>query len=562
MFCAIPLCPKCYLKFKDHHYNPAPTKMTAANLPLFLVAFSPLLFLFSFIYSRFDSGLRPQKLLRLVTFSAATAILASILAVITLVKIGPVQSTLLGFSGLGISFRLDPLSVLMFSMIALLAFIIIKFSKNYLDGDDRQGIFMGRLSATIASVQLLVLSGNIVMLFISWVLTSLTLHQLLVFYKERPKARLAARKKFIVARLGDLFLAFACIALYLETGTGDLELIFNYFASDALNTAGSGWIEIAAVALALTAILKSAQFPTHGWLVEVMETPTPVSALLHAGILNAGPYLMARMAYVMSPSDLGPVLLVIFGGFTAFFASVSFLTQTSIKTALGYSSIAHMGFMLMVCGMGLYSAAMLHLVAHSFYKAHAFLSSGSTIDEIRSKGVQLPKRLGSPVRIAISFFAAIGIYTLFAMLWGVHVTEEPALFMAGIIIILGLSQIIVPAIDSAGYFKTMAGACLMAVAVSVSFFTLEHATSAILSTQIPAMHDPGSVVIALSTTLLMLFGAAILSQSLAPVLRSGSFWRKLGIHFRNGFYANALFDRLVGALETSQNSGSNKPGSY
>lgn len=522
--------------------------MFTESLFLLIVSFSPLLFFTTYLFSKFSPGLRPNALLKLSLFSGSFSILASIFAIWWVYQTGLQESPLIGMAGLGLSIRLDPLSVLMFTMIALLAFIIIKFSANYLDGDNRQGIFIGRLSATIASVQLLVLSGNMVILLIAWILTSLTLHQLLVFYKDRPRARIAAKKKFIVARLGDFLLLIASIMIYIEAGSGNLEIIFSHFQLAFENGTVTGLMEWSGILLALVALLKSAQFPTHGWLIEVMETPTPVSALLHAGILNAGPFLMVRMAYVLSPSEFGAVVLVCVGGFTAFFASVSFLTQTSIKTALGYSSIAHMGFMLMLCGMGLYSAAMLHLVAHSFYKAHAFLSSGSAVEQIRASKISLPKRMGSPVRIAASFVIAIFIYTIYSYLWGVNVMEQPALFMAGIIIILGLSQIIAPALDSMGYVKSMIGACLMAVGVATSFFTLEHATNVILHTQIPHVLNPGSLVLFLVSGLLILFGITVLAQIVAPAINAGPFWKKLGIHFRNGFYANAFFDRMVGAL--------------
>lgn len=522
--------------------------MLTENLLSIIVSVSPLLFFTTYLFSKIHPGRRPKSLLKLIMFSGWVALAISVYAIYMVYQYGIAETGLFGLYELGLSLRLDALSVLMFTMIALLAFIIIKFSNNYLDGDERQGVFLGRLSATIASVQLLVLSGNLVILLLTWILTSLTLHQLLIFYKERPRAITAARKKFIAARLGDAFLLIASILLYQEVGSGNLEVIFNYFETALAQNSSSYIMEWTAILMALVAVLKSAQFPTHGWLVEVMETPTPVSALLHAGILNAGPFLMVRMAYVMSPSDMGAVLLICIGGFTAFFASVSFLTQTSIKTALGYSSIAHMGFMLMLCGMGLHAAAMLHLVAHSFYKAHAFLSSGSAVEKIRSSRVTLPSRMGSPLRIIASFAIAILIYAGYSYLWGINLTGQPALFIAGIIIILGLAQIIAPALDSMGYAKAAFGACLMAIGVATSFFTLEHLTAFILHSQVPPVLDPGSLILSLMSILLLLFGATVLIQIVGPSVQSRPFWRKLGVHFRNGFYANAAFDRLVGAM--------------
>ena len=126
-----------------------------------------------------------------------------------------------------------------------------------------------------------------------------------------------------------------------------------------------GWVYIK-----LTAALKSAQFPSQAWLLEVMETPTPVSALLHAGILNAGIFLVSRFSDIMVMSPIASYMLIIIGTVTALFASSVMLTQANIKTSLGYSSAGHMGFMMIQCGLGAFPLAILHLVAHSFYKAH------------------------------------------------------------------------------------------------------------------------------------------------------------------------------------------------
>lgn len=516
--------------------------MTEEQLTI-LAAIPPVLFLLASLASRFQPGIRPFFIQRFSLISSILTIPIAAFSGFLVYRHGLLESGLAGWNGVGLSIRLDPLSVLMLGMIALLGFIVIKFSINYLDGDKRQGIFLGRLSATIAAVQLLVLSGNLGLLLVSWILTSLCLHRLLVFYPERPLAVLAARKKFIVARIGDLCLLGAFFMLYTRFGTGNLEVIFR-----GMEESGFSGIEGAALLIAMAAILKSAQFPTHGWLVEVMETPTPVSALLHAGLLNAGPFLVTRMAFVMNGSDYAPVLLILVGGVTALFASVSFLTQTSVKTALGYSSVAHMGFMLLVCGLGVYPAAMLHLVAHSFYKAHAFLSSGSVIDVVRASKVALPRRLGNPFRIAGSILLALVIYFGFSVLWGIDPLEEMALLATGAIIVMGLSQIIVPALDSDGEAVSVFRACLMATAVATAFFSLESGTHYLLDAQLPDLVQPTAFTTALILCVVLVFAATVFIQILAPLYKPTRLGQMLGIHFRNGLYANALFDRLAGGL--------------
>lgn len=509
---------------------------------------SPAFFLAVAIASWFQSGIKPMLVKRMSILATVASILIATINCYSVIQNGLLQSDLIGLYDIGFSIRLDALSVIMLEMIALLGFIIVKFSINYLDGDPKQGAFIGRLSATIASVQLLVMSGNLGLLMLSWVLTSMSLHRLLVFYSDRPGAQVAAKKKFILARLGDVCLLMAFTLLYYQFGSGNLEVIFNAIKASSLESAF--WvIESATLFLALAAILKSAQFPTHGWLIEVMETPTPVSALLHAGLLNAGPFLIVRMAFVMDSSTLAPVLLTFIGGVTALFASVSYLTQTSVKTALGYSSVAHMGFSLMVCGLGVYSAAMLHLVAHSFYKAHAFLSSGSVIDLVKGSKVMNTVKSVTPLKITLGIMMALVFYTGFALIWGVDPKYDLPLLFIGAVIVLGLSRIFTAAIASKWNPSLILQSSILALLVTASFFTLESGTHFILSSQIPDMSIPGLGKVFVAGTLLFLFSSAVFIQILAPQLSQHTYYQSLAIHVRNGFYANAFFDRMIGALD-------------
>ncbi len=509
---------------------------------------SPLFFAVTALTSWFEQGLRPTLVKKMAVASTWISILVAAMSGFFVFEYGVLETTLIGIEGLGLSLRLDSVSILMFSMIALIGFIVVRFSLNYLDGDDRQGAFIGRLAATMASVQLLVLSGNLGILFLSWVLTSMSLHRLLIFYKERPGAIISARKKFILARLGDACLLAAAVLLYTQYETGNLEVIFNSLQAAISTGQTPAGIETIAGLLAGAALLKSAQFPTHGWLIEVMETPTPVSALLHAGLLNAGPFLIIRMAYVMDASTYASMVLIGIGGFTALFASVVFLTQTSVKTALAYSSIAHMGFSLMTCGLGAYAAAMLHLVAHSFYKAHSFLSSGSVIDLIRSAKVKSAKRIGSPIRIGLGILMGLGVYTGFAILWGVDPIKERSLLVIGAIIALGLSRLFTSALDSNGNVKLILRASLLSLLVTTAFFTLESGMHHLLSGELPALAIPGTMETILIGGILLIFGATVFIQIIAPVISATPFTRAWAIHLRNGLYVNTVFDRTVRSL--------------
>uniref|UniRef100_UPI00404B09DE proton-conducting transporter transmembrane domain-containing protein n=1 Tax=Fulvivirga sp. TaxID=1931237 RepID=UPI00404B09DE len=522
--------------------------MISQNLLALIVILSPAAFAITALVSWFQPGMRPKMVKQMGMISTVISIAIALICGYLVMSYGQLQTELIGINNLGFSLRVDALSIMMMTMIALLGFIIVKFSINYLDGDKRQGAFIGRLAATIASVQLLVLSGNLGILLVSWILTSVSLHRLLVFYSDRPGALVAAKKKFILARLGDLCLLIAVVLMYNQFGTGDLESIFTTVKNNQALGLPLAGLETVAIFLVLTALLKSAQFPTHGWLIEVMETPTPVSALLHAGLLNAGPFLIIRMAFVLEASSYAPIILMIVGGFTALFGSVVYLTQTSVKTALAYSSIAHMGFSLMVCGLGVYPAAMLHLVAHSFYKAHSFLSSGSVIDVIRGSKIKSLEQAVKPYKVIIGIALAVGVYLGFAMIWGINPEKELSLLAIGAIIVLGLSRIFTAALESKKSLPLLIQATLMAILVTTAFFTLESGTHYLLSAQVPELTVPGLGKIVAISAILIVFAAVVFIQILAPFIEHNATYSALAIHIRNGFYANAIFDRTVSAL--------------
>jgi NAD(P)H-quinone oxidoreductase subunit 5 len=520
-----------------------------------LVATAPLALLAVAVLGTRRPGPDPHPVVRAGTWATAGGVVVAAGAGLAVAVRGSIETPTLGGAELGLSLRLDALSVVMLAMISLLAVAIWRFSAGYLDGDARHGSFLARLAATVAAVEVLVVSGSLALLVLAWIATSLALHQLLRFYPDRPGAVVAARKKFLVARIGDGFLIAAAALLIGHFGTGDLQEIF-----DAVAAAGpSGWAldatGLAAAFVAVAAILKSAQIPTHGWLIEVMETPTPVSALLHAGILNAGPFLVTRLAFVVDGADLATALLIAVGGGTALVASVALLTQPAVKSVLAYSSVAHMGFMLFVCGLGVYPAAMLHLVAHSFYKAHAFLSTGSVIDEARAARVALPRRLGRPTRVAASVVVATALYLALAATWGVDVVRDPALLALGVVLVLGTAQIVAPALDSDGPLAGAARAVVAALGVTLAFFSLEAGAHELLYGALPSAADRGAVQVALVVGVLVSFGIVVLLQILHPAWADDPRRRRWAVHLRNGLYVNAVLDRVVGALKVPTPAG-------
>lgn len=279
------------------------------------------------------------------------------------------------------AFLLDNLSILTFIMVAIIGTVVIRFSKNYLDGEKSKTKFLQNLVLTLSSISLFLISGDLIILWIAWVSTSLFLHQLLIHYPDRPKAQAAAKNKYILARIGDGLLLIAFYMLNEEFHTTNIKEIL---ASLEITTKYSIRLEISGLLLVLAAIVKSAQIPFQGWLLDVMEAPTPVSALLHAGLINAGPFLIIRFSPLIENGNYSSILILVWAGISATLATIIFTTQSKLKTGLAYSSIAHMGFSLFLTGMGFYSAALLHIISHSFYKAYSFLSSGNTIAKAKA----------------------------------------------------------------------------------------------------------------------------------------------------------------------------------
>ncbi|TDQ18311.1 NAD(P)H-quinone oxidoreductase subunit 5 [Algoriphagus boseongensis] len=524
------------------------------NLPsnplAFLMLLAPAGYALTAVISWFYPGIRPKATLMASKLSAVWGILVSLGIATLLATTGSMESPLWGFEELGFSLRLDVLSVIIYSMISLLGYVILNFSINYLDGDSRQGVFLGRLAATLATVQILVISGNLALLGFTWILTSIFLHRLLVFYPERPLAKIAARKKFIVARLSDLTLLIAFGILYFLTGSGNLGAIFSSITTEFAQNP-SGLVELATCLLALAAILKSAQFPTHGWLIEVMETPTPVSALLHAGLLNSGPFLIIRMAQIMEVSTYAPLILLGIGGLTAIIATIAYLTQTSIKTALGYSSVGHMGFSLMMSGLGLYSAALVHLVSHSFYKAHAFLSSGSAVQGIQKGKMQSKKYSPNPWQLAFGFILSLGLLGGIGYVFGIDPKQDWGLLFLGGIMILGVFQLLSSGLANSSIFPMVA---LLSAGLVGVFFILESFTHQLIASQIPAFAEPTTGRIILASGIILISGLVVIAQLLTLSKPNSPLRLAWAIHFRNGLYANAFFDRMVGGLRVPKST--------
>ncbi|MBS0247573.1 MAG: oxidoreductase [Proteobacteria bacterium] len=484
---------------------------------------------------------RPRATLFIAQLAGVLALSASIAAAFVLVSHGPGQGRCLGSAPFCLVTRLDAISVTMLLLVSFVGLVVLRYASTYLDGEPRQGAFMGWLCLTLACVLFLVQSGALLQFAGAWIATSLCLHRLLIYYPDRLQARRAARKKFITARIGDGALAFGFILLAIAYQSGDIEQILS--AAREGNAPTTATFAVALIAVA--ALLKSAQFPTHGWLTEVMETPTPVSALLHAGVINAGGFLLIRFADVMllAPGILAALALI--GGFTALFAALVMLTQPAVKTSLAWSTIAQMGFMILECGLGLFPLALLHIVAHSLYKAHAFLSSGDAVERVASIArpgpVAIPDSaaVGRAMLLAILIYVAIGAVAGFA-----H--KSPQAIALGAILVFGVAYLLAQGLaDQAPRALTWRTAAA-SVAATIGYFVLQTLTEHLTRGALPPAPPPGPLEWAVIVLAVFSFGTVALAQALFPLWAYHPAAAGLRVHLSNGLYANAVFDRLIG----------------
>ncbi|MGE5155746.1 MAG: NADH-quinone oxidoreductase subunit L [Bdellovibrio bacteriovorus] len=437
----------------------------------------------------------------------------------------------------------NAVTVIMLALVSFVGAVVSRYARNYLDGDVNQGRFHKWLSLTLAAILTLIVSSNLLMFSLAWIATSLCLHQLLMFYRERPAAVLAAHKKFVISRIGDLSLVSAIALIGATLHTWEFDEMARIMASmEGPLPAALQW---AAVLIVVSAALKSAQFPFHGWLIQVMEAPTPVSALLHAGIVNAGAFLVIRMSPVVSQSELALSLLAGIGLVTLALASLVMLTQTSIKVSLAWSTTAQMGFMLLECGLGLYSLAMLHLVAHSLYKAHAFLASGSGVDAFRAPAIAHTGGSARPGRL-LTALGTGGLMTVaVGGIFGVSLHAQPALIAAGAIVAIAVSQLLLQAASVMSDRDFLLRSLGLAAIVSTAYFALhalfEHA---LVGSVMPVRDASDAVHATLAVIVVGVFLALLVAQQRLKQIRSPS-GEAIYVHLYNGLYIDVYITRLL-----------------
>jgi len=278
---------------------------------------------------------------------------------------------------LGFDFHLDWLTMVMLLVITGVGFLIHLYSAGYMRGDDGYRRYFAYLNLFVCAMLVLVLADNLVLLYLGWEGVGLCSYLLIGFWYRDPANGAAARKAFIVTRIGDTAMAIGLFLLFSQFATLNVSGI-NAAAGSA--AAGDFTITLAALLLLGGAVGKSAQLPLQTWLPDAMAGPTPVSALIHAAtMVTAGVYLIARLHPLFAASTTAMSAVAIVGALTLLLAGCSALVQSDIKRVLAYSTISQIGYMFLALGVGAWSGAIFHLMTHAFFKALLFLSAGSVI---------------------------------------------------------------------------------------------------------------------------------------------------------------------------------------
>jgi NADH-quinone oxidoreductase subunit L len=346
---------------------------------------------------------------------------------------------------LGAGFEVTNLTSLMLVIVTLVGFLVNVYSQGYMKKDERISTFFAYVALFTSSMLALVLSDNLFTFYIFWELVGVCSFLLVGFWYQKPEAKAAAKKAFIVTRIGDLglFLALLLLFWYMPGHALDFSSLHNVFDTQG-GVISEGITTLIALLIFLGAVGKSGQFPLHVWLPDAMEGPTPISALIHAAtMVAAGVFLVVRTFDIFEASQIAMNTVAIIGAFTAIFAATIGLAQNDIKRILAYSTVSQLGYMMLALGVGSTDAAMFHLFTHAFFKALLFLGAGSIIHSVHTQDIREMGGLGKKMKITAWTFG-IGALALsgippFSGFWSkdavltAALDKAPILFIAGVV---------------------------------------------------------------------------------------------------------------------------------
>ena len=504
-------------------------------LPLWLASLVPAtLFIAAFLISR-----RRFRVLRVASFATTAAAGLAYLAVL----LRPVLS-LLGYdartrapaSVMNDVVQLGLVSSAMFVLVITLALVVVRYARTYLAGQRELDRFSRSFLLTVASVTVLVTSNHLAVLVVAWFATDVGLHSLLTFFRTRRQAIIVAHKKFLLSRVADACFVSAVVLVGGQFGTLRIDVV-NELARTSHGL--SPTLHLATVLLVFGVLLKSAQIPFHGWMLAVMEAPTPVSALLHAGVVNIGGFVMIRLAPLMAHAYIAQGILLGAGLFTTVIAALVMTTRVAVKGVLAWSTVGQMGFMLVQCGLGAWHLALLHLLAHSLYKAHTFLSSGSVVQQWRAGHVVHHPRLRIWHLFAATVLVCVPVAPFYVKT-ALPVDRLPSA-IGPLVLVLGLSFAPMIGRALAAGWRAFTIAALFAVGASAAYFGF-HVVFELIAPEINAGTEASTTQWTIVVT-----GLAVLyvAQSLLQTRPNGWFSRWLRPHLVSGLYIDDWFTRLT-----------------
>jgi NADH-quinone oxidoreductase subunit L len=526
---------------------------------------------------------KPDTLYQRARLGVLPFAMAFIGAVITLVGVASDGAVALKFYNpssianvaMPLGFYIDRLSAVMMVLIACVGTIVYRYSINYMYQDAGYRRFLALIAFTTAVLLCMVSSANLVMLFVCWQLLSYLL-PLLAHNLNHAATGEGAFRTFTFLRVGDVAFLGGIVLAHSLYGTLEFHELFARAAATQVMLSPVPGIEMrgtTAVTLLIFigAMSKSAQFPLHVWLPPSLYAPTPVHALLHAGIINAGGFLINRLAplYGSSPATLHVAFVV--GGLTAFFGALMMLTQNDIKKTLGFSTIGQMGYMIMECGLGAFALAVFHLLAHGLFKATVFLNCGNVIHKARQEPV-LPHTTDTTTREAefsrltwSTGFLTTLLIPLVILLMAHGILRIPILESQGMVIFLFFSwvtssQAILTLTRLRGIASWKVSAAMLATLLFVVFtylFAAERFTAFLypdreaVASYLQAAALPQLLfdAVVLVTTLLVLLGWYYLYAETRGERVQAPGWLeilrvRLYLVFMNGLYVDAIYSKL------------------
>ena len=392
-------------------------------------------------------------------------------------------------------------------------------------------------------------AGSLLVVVLCFVAVGLALRQLLLFYPERPEARRAAAKFSLVWGAGDVALILASALLAFSLGTGSLADT-QHGRRQRPARRGTAW--------------RGAARPRRG----TQDRGLPAPRLAHRGDGGAHPRLRAapcrhhqlrrraahlRCSGLVQASPGAMAALVMMGGLTALFGASVMLTQSAVKTALAWSTIAQMGFMLLQCGLGLWTLALLHIVAHSLYKAHAFLSSGGAVRQVALVRRPGPVAVPGFAAVAKAFLLALLLFAAVAGVFGwVAAPKSPQSLALGVILIFGVAYLVAQGLADAAPRALTLRTAAASLAAAVAYFSFQLIAGAVWGASLPEPPAAGALEWALIVLALASFGVVAVAQALFPLWAHHPAAAGLRVHLANGLYLNTVLDRLTGGFRLSR----------